>query len=125
MTLIFWKAPVVDDPDAAKALLQEYYDKKDDSAFEPSEAIARVREELLRRFPDDAAGEAAEAISPWAVFPRAEGCFSRAEEVSPGAEECFSNPEAFSATQGADEISAGAILTRLRGSFQLRGESSD
>jgi hypothetical protein len=68
MTLILWKAPVVDDPDEAKALLQPYYENEDDSAFEPSEDIARVRAELLRRFPDDASGES-EASSPWADFP--------------------------------------------------------
>lgn len=69
MTLVLWKAPVVADPDQAKALLEAYYEKEDDSAFEPSEDIARVREELLRRFPDDAKGEAAENSSPWADFP--------------------------------------------------------
>jgi hypothetical protein len=68
MTLVLWKAPVVDDPDEAKALLQPYYENEDDSAFEPSEDIARVREELLRRFPDDPSGEGT-ASGPWADFP--------------------------------------------------------
>jgi hypothetical protein len=69
MTLVLWKAPVVGDPDEAKALLEAYYENEDDSAFEPSEDIARVREELLRRFPDPASVEGAAASSPWADFP--------------------------------------------------------
>lgn len=68
MTLVLWKAPVVDDPDEAKALLQPYYGNEDDSVFEPSADIARVRAELLRRFPDEPSGER-EASSPWADFP--------------------------------------------------------
>jgi hypothetical protein len=68
MTLVLWKAPVVDDPDEAKALLKPYYENEDDSAFEPSEDIARVRAELLHRFPDDASSES-EPSSPWADFP--------------------------------------------------------
>ena len=63
MTLILWKAPVVDDPDEAKRLLQPYYDHEDDSAFESSADIAKLSEELLRRFPfaDD---------GPWRIFLR-------------------------------------------------------
>lgn len=62
MTLLLWKAPVVDDPDEAERLLQPYYDREDDSAFEPSADIATVSNELLRRFPEAANG-------PWADFP--------------------------------------------------------
>ena len=62
MTLILWKAPVVDDPDEAKELLKPYYDHEDDSAFEPSAHLAEVANELLRRFPDPENG-------PWADFP--------------------------------------------------------
>jgi hypothetical protein len=62
MTLLLWKAPVVDDPDEAERLLQPYYDREDDSAFEPSADIATVSNELLRRFPEAADG-------PWADFP--------------------------------------------------------
>ena len=51
MTLILWKAPIVDDPDEAKALTQAWYDTGDDSAFEPSEDIAKVADELRRRWP--------------------------------------------------------------------------
>lgn len=62
MTLLLWKAPVVDDPDEAERLLQPYYDREDDSAFEPSADIATVSNELLRRFPKAADG-------PWADYP--------------------------------------------------------
>src|SRR3712207_577635 len=62
MTLILWKGPAVDDPDEAAALLEPYYDRTDDSAFEPSADLGRVADELLRRFPD---GEDA----PWAEGP--------------------------------------------------------
>lgn len=62
MTLVLWKSPVVDDPNEAERLLQAYYDREDDSAFEPSADIATVSNELLRRFPKAAHG-------PWADFP--------------------------------------------------------
>jgi hypothetical protein len=62
MTLILWKAPVVDDPDEAANLLKPYYDREDDSAFQPSADIATVADELVRRFPNGAGG-------PWADFP--------------------------------------------------------
>jgi hypothetical protein len=62
MTLILWKAPVTDDPEEAKALLELYNEREDDSAFEPSEDIATVSRELLRRFPSAQNG-------PWADFP--------------------------------------------------------
>ena len=62
MTLILWKAPLVEDPDEAEGLLQPYHEKGDDSAFEPSPDIARMADELRERFP---AGD----DSPWASFP--------------------------------------------------------
>lgn len=62
MTLILWKAPFVDDEDEAQRLLAPYYDREDDSAFEPSADIARLSDELLRRFPWAENG-------PWADFP--------------------------------------------------------
>ena len=62
MTLFLWKAPVVDEPDEAAELVQPYYDREDDSAFEPSAVLGTVSDELLRRFPD---GEDA----PWAEGP--------------------------------------------------------
>jgi hypothetical protein len=51
MTLILWKAPVVDDPDQAKKLTEAWYKDEDDSVFEPSGDIARVADELRRRWP--------------------------------------------------------------------------
>ena len=62
MTLILWKAPIVDDPDQAERLLKPYHEHGDDSAFEASPAIARMADELRERFPE---GEE----SPWAGFP--------------------------------------------------------
>lgn len=62
MTLILWKAPLVEDEDEAKRLLAPYYDRDDDSAFEPSADIGKVSAELLRRFPESEDG-------PWADFP--------------------------------------------------------
>lgn len=51
MTLILWKAPVVDDPDDARALTKAWYETGDDSAFEPSGDIAIVADELRRLYP--------------------------------------------------------------------------
>jgi hypothetical protein len=51
-TLILWKAPVVDDPDEAEALVKPYYEREDDSAFQPSADIAAVSNALRGRFPD-------------------------------------------------------------------------
>jgi len=51
MTLILWKAPVVDDPDEARELLRNWYDSGDASAFEPSADIAIVAAELRRLYP--------------------------------------------------------------------------
>ena len=46
MTLILWKAPVVDDPDEAEELTRPWYEIEDDGAFEPSADIAIVANEL-------------------------------------------------------------------------------
>jgi len=51
MTLILWKAPVVRQVEEAEALLNPYYKNGDDSAFEPSSAIATVADELRRLYP--------------------------------------------------------------------------
>ena len=51
MTLILWKAPVVDDPDEAEELTRPWYEIEDDGAFEPSADIAIVANELRRRWP--------------------------------------------------------------------------
>ena len=51
MELYVWKAPVLDDPDEAKALVDRYLDANDETAFEPSPAIASLAEELLQLYP--------------------------------------------------------------------------
>src|SRR5215210_1542357 len=68
MTLILWKAPVVDDPDEAQALIEAWGAHGDDSAFEPSEDIARVADALRSRWPDDYTDEPPENC-PWADMP--------------------------------------------------------
>ena len=62
MTLYLWKAPVVNDPEEAEALLKPYYDRQDDSAFESSPDTAEVAKQLLQQFPDAENG-------PWADSP--------------------------------------------------------
>ena len=62
MTLILWKAPVVDDPDEAKALLEPWYETEDDSAFEPSDDLGLMLQRLLQRWPFDPEAD----TSPWA-----------------------------------------------------------
>jgi hypothetical protein len=68
MTLTLWKAPVTDDPDEAKALLEPWYETGDDSAFEPSEDIALVAGLLRSRWPDDYEAEVPDDC-PWADMP--------------------------------------------------------
>ena len=53
MTLILWKAPVVDDPDEAKALLTPWYVNEDESAFTPSADLQTVHDILLKQYPFD------------------------------------------------------------------------
>ena len=65
MTLILWKAPVVDDPDEAQALLETWYETGDDSAFEPSGDLATVYELLLQNYPMDWE----KGADPWADGP--------------------------------------------------------
>lgn len=69
MTLILWKAPVVDHPDEAQALLEPWYKTGDDSAFEPSDDLARVHDLLLQNHPFDAQDD----DSPWADEPENTG----------------------------------------------------
>lgn len=68
MTLILWKAPVVDDPEEVLQLLSDYYENGDESAFEPSPDIARAAEMLRSRWPDHYDGEPPENC-PWADTP--------------------------------------------------------
>jgi hypothetical protein len=53
MTLILWKAPVVDDPDEAKTLLTPWYMTEDETAFEPSQDLKTVHDILLKQYPFD------------------------------------------------------------------------
>lgn len=68
MTLILWKAPAIDDPDEAQALLEPWYEHEDDSAFEPSGDIALVADHLRSRWPDAFEGEPPDDC-PWADLP--------------------------------------------------------
>ena len=69
MNLILWKGPIVREPEEAEALLKPFYDRDDDSAFEPSEDIRRCADELRRRFPDDPSPDPPDEGSPWAELP--------------------------------------------------------
>jgi hypothetical protein len=51
MDLYLWKAPVIDDPDEARALIDRYFDNDEKGVFEPSPAIAALAEELRRLYP--------------------------------------------------------------------------
>jgi hypothetical protein len=68
MTLILWKAPVVDDPDEAHELLHDWHESGDDSAFEPSQDIARSADMLRSRWPDQYESEPPDNC-PWADLP--------------------------------------------------------
>ena len=67
MTLILWKAPVVDDPDEAKALLTPWYVNEDESAFTPSDDLKAVHDILLKQYPFDWD----RGSDPWADPPQA------------------------------------------------------
>ena len=64
MTLILWKGPVVDEPDEAARLLAPYYERRDDTAFESSVELAKVSNELRRRYPDVERGPWADDLPP-------------------------------------------------------------
>lgn len=68
MTLILWKAPVVDDPDEASRLLDPWYENAEDSAFEQSTDIARLANELRGRWPDAYESDPPDNC-PWADLP--------------------------------------------------------
>lgn len=67
ITLILWKAPIVDHPDEAARLLGPYYERGETSAFESSPDISRVSNELRRRFPDSERGPWADGLPPTEV----------------------------------------------------------
>lgn len=68
MTLILWKAPVLDDPNEAQKLLEPWYEHGDESAFGPSEDLARAAEMLRSRWPDHFDAEVPDNC-PWADMP--------------------------------------------------------
>lgn len=68
MTLILWKAPVLDDPDEAQKLLEPWHEHGDESAFEPSGDIARACDMLRSRWPDEYDGEPPDNC-PWSDMP--------------------------------------------------------
>jgi len=69
MTLILWKAPLVDDADEAQALLKTWYETGDDSAFEPSDDLANVHDLLVENHPFDPQ----DSDNPWAEQPENTG----------------------------------------------------
>jgi hypothetical protein len=69
MTLILWKAPVVEDADEAQALLKTWYETGDDSAFEPSDDLETVYNLLVQNYPLDGQQD----DSPWADGPEYNG----------------------------------------------------
>jgi len=69
MTLILWKAPLVDDADEAQALLKTWYETGDDSAFEPSDDLETVYTLLINNYPLNGENE----DSPWADGPEYDG----------------------------------------------------
>jgi hypothetical protein len=64
MTLILWKGPVVDEPDDAARLLAPYYERSDDTVFESSLGLAKVSNELRRRYPAVERGPWADDLPP-------------------------------------------------------------
>ena len=51
MDLYLWKAPVTDDEEAARRLVDRYFDGGEQGVFEPSPDIAAAAEELKRLYP--------------------------------------------------------------------------
>ena len=68
MTLILWKAPVVRQAEEAQALLKQWYDSGDESAFEPSGNVKRFLDEIRAHYPDDFEGGTND-LSPWSSWP--------------------------------------------------------
>ena len=65
MDLYLWKAPVIDDPDKAGALLDRFYEQGERSVFQPSEDIVRALENIRQRYPDDPESDDV----PWSSWP--------------------------------------------------------
>ena len=64
ITLLLGTAPILGHPDEASRLLAPYYERGEANAFESSPDIARVSNELRRRFPDLEGGPWADGFPP-------------------------------------------------------------
>ena len=53
MDLYLWKAPVIDDADEARSLIDRYFDDHDQSVFEPSGDLSAMAKKLRAAYPDD------------------------------------------------------------------------
>jgi hypothetical protein len=65
MDLYLWKAPVIDDPDKAGALLDRFYEQGEQSVFQPSEVIVRALGKIRERYSDHADKD----DGPWSSWP--------------------------------------------------------
>jgi hypothetical protein len=65
MSLYLWKAPVIDDPDEARALIDRYYDQGEISVFEPSEDVVRALGKIRENYSDAAGND----DNPWSSWP--------------------------------------------------------
>ena len=68
MDLYLCKAPVTDDPDEAAALIDRYFDDRDETVFEPSGDIAAAAAKLRVRYSDDPT-DIADDDCPWSSLP--------------------------------------------------------
>ncbi|HEX6409468.1 MAG TPA: hypothetical protein VFZ88_02640 [Sphingomicrobium sp.] len=65
MSLYLWKAPVIDDPDKARALIDRYYDQGEISVFERSEDVVRTLARIRENYSDAAGND----DNPWSSWP--------------------------------------------------------
>ena len=70
-TLIVWKAPRVEDEDAAARLLREYYATGDENAFEPSDDVTQFYDAVMALYPPLEALDLEEAdlVPSWSSTP--------------------------------------------------------
>lgn len=65
MDLYLWKAPVIDDADEARTLLDRFYDQNEKEVFEPSKDVVRALEKIRERYSDDPDRD----DGPWSSWP--------------------------------------------------------
>jgi hypothetical protein len=70
-TLIVWKAPPVEDEDAAARLLHDFYATGDESALEPSDDVAGFYDDLMALYPplEGADVEDGDVAPSWSSTP--------------------------------------------------------